>query len=52
MLFGMILRYLGFIHDSIKAIVAESGEFLSMVMIDFLETVEWPMLAARFNGRI
>ena len=50
MLFGMILRYFGPIHDRIKAIVAESGEFLSIAMIGFLGDAEWSMLVGGFEA--
>jgi hypothetical protein len=52
MLFGMILRYFGLILGGIKAIVAESREFLSMAMIEFLGEAEWSMLPSDFDGRI
>lgn len=50
MLFGMILRYFGLIHDCIKVIVAESCEFLSIAMIEFLGAAEWSMLSAKFGA--
>jgi hypothetical protein len=50
MLFGMILKYLGPIHDRIKAIVVESRGFLSIAMIGFLGDTEWSMLVGGFDA--
>ena len=46
----MILRYFGLIDGGIKPIVAQTGEFLSIAMIEFPECAEWLMLGGRFKA--